>query len=333
MTRSLVAAIFLLGLFANQASAQSLGSFRWQTQPFCNLLILHVTAVASAYRLEGTDDQCGGPPASVIGMAFPRPDGSIGVGLTAVFGGAVSLHIDATILPGAGFNGSWSDSVGRNGPLLFAPGGSIGGAIRPVVLPLTAYGSAVIQPPNGPDRGFSATVATDTGAAHDAAGVYGHFGGALTITSAAAAGVRGDSATRVGVYGLSDTGFGVAGGAGSGVGVQGYADAGGIAVQAVNLGGGTALEVRDGAIRVSGVMRTAFRVAAPAGPGPSGSWFCTALAHPLLDSDALVYVSPHFLATAVARPDPFIPRLWELCHTGAGGQVSVLVIKQLPPGQ
>ena len=129
MNRSLVAAFIVLGLFVEHAAAQSLGTFRWQTQPFCNLLILNVTAVASAYRLEGTDDQCGGPPASVIGMAFPRPDGTIGVGLTAVFAGAVSLHIDATILPGAGFNGSWQDSVGRSGPLLFTPGGSIGGPV------------------------------------------------------------------------------------------------------------------------------------------------------------------------------------------------------------
>jgi hypothetical protein len=329
MNRSVVAALIVLGLSVEPVAAQSLGIFRWQTQPFCNVLILNVTASASAYRLEGTDDQCGGPPASVIGMAFPHSDGSIGVGLTAVFSGAVSLHIDATLLPGAGFNGSWQDSVGRNGTLLFTPGGSIGGPVRPVVAPLTTYGSIVAQPPNGFDRGFSAAVATDTGAPNDAAGLYGRFGGALAISSAAPAGVRGDSATRVGVYGLTDSGFGVAGGASSGVGVQGYAGATGIALQAVNLDGGTALEVRNGAIRVSGDVRAAFRVTVP-GTGGGAQFACTGVSHPLLDSDpaALVFVTPHFTGSAYARYEA-LASVWSVCgNSFSANQVSLLVIKQ-----
>ena len=61
----------------------------------------------------------------------------VGVGLTLVFSNAVSLHIDATINPGAGFNGSWSDSVGRSGTLAFGPG--TGGPLRPVVAPVITY--------------------------------------------------------------------------------------------------------------------------------------------------------------------------------------------------
>jgi hypothetical protein len=331
MNRFLIAAFIVLGLPVH-AAAQSLGIFRWQTQPFCNVLVLHVTAVASAYRLEGTDDQCGGTPASVIGMAFPRPDGSIGVGLTAVFGGAVSLHIDATILPSGGFNGSWSDSVGRSGALLFTPGGSAGGSVRPVVRPVTTYGAMVTQPPNASDRGFSATVTADTGAPNDAAALYGHFGGALALTAAAPAGVRGDSASNVGVYGLTDTGYAVVGGAGTGIGVQGYAASGAhsIAVQAVHLAGGTALDIRNGALMASGTVRTAFAATIPANAA------CLLHSHPLLDGDpsVLLFLTPQVAGiTASAQYNPNQGR-WYICSNSAPLStplpVAVLVIKQGP---
>ena len=48
--------------------------------------------------LEGTDDQCGGTPASAIGMAYMKADGTVGVRLTLVFSSAVSLHVDGTII-------------------------------------------------------------------------------------------------------------------------------------------------------------------------------------------------------------------------------------------
>jgi hypothetical protein len=203
---------------------------------------------------------------------------------------------------------------------------------------VTTYGATVIQPPNGSDRGFSATVATDTGAANDAAGLYGHFGGALAISSAAPAGVRGDSASRVGVYGLTDTGFGVAGGAGSGVGVQGYAGAAGIGLQAVNLDGGTALDINNGSIKVSGGVRAAFVATIPAGS------LCTdPFNHPLLNDDpnALVFVTPQVSVSdyrGYAGAAMYAPSLgrWYICHAGVGDpgspyvplRMAVLVIKQ-----
>ena len=121
----------LLVTAATTAAAQPLGTFHWQTSPFCNVLTLAVTGTGSAFRLEGTDNQCGGTPASAIGMAYLKADGTVGVGLTLVFASAISLQIDATINPGAGFNGAWTDSVGRSGPLVFGSG--TGGPVRPVV--------------------------------------------------------------------------------------------------------------------------------------------------------------------------------------------------------
>ena len=68
------------------ASSQTLGTFRWQMRSSCNLLTLTVTQVGGVYRVEGTDDECGAgrDRASVGGLAFMNPDGSIGMGLTIV---------------------------------------------------------------------------------------------------------------------------------------------------------------------------------------------------------------------------------------------------------
>ncbi len=69
----------------DEADAQPLGTFRWQLQPYCNVLTVVVTQVGAVYRVEGTDDQCGAATAaSVIGTAFPNPNGSIGFGLNVV---------------------------------------------------------------------------------------------------------------------------------------------------------------------------------------------------------------------------------------------------------
>jgi hypothetical protein len=310
------------------AEAQPLGVFRWQTHPFCNVLTLAVTATPSGFRMEGTDDQCGGTPASAIGMAYPKADGTVGMGLTLIFASAVSLHVDGTIVPGAGFSGSWSDSVGRAGTLFLTPGAAVGGSVRPVVAPVVTYGSTVVQPPGGTDRGLSATVATDTGTANDAAGLYGRFGAPIALQSPAPAGVHGDSAARVGVMGLTDTGHGVVGGAGTGVGVQGYASSGAnsIAMQAVHLDGGTALEIRNGTIKVSGDVRTAFIVTLP-------SAGCHLVDHPLLNGDpnALVFVTAKRESYySAANWASFYDR-WGICAIGASTgptPVMVLVVKQ-----
>jgi hypothetical protein len=113
------------------AEAQSLGAFRWQLQPYCNVLTLTVTQSGGAYRLEGTDDQCGSARAGAIGMAFQRLDGTIGLGLTIVGSPDGSpVHIDATISV-ATLGGTWRDSVGNSGAFVSTPGAGVGGSPRP----------------------------------------------------------------------------------------------------------------------------------------------------------------------------------------------------------
>ncbi len=114
-------------------TAQSLGSFRWQLQPFCNVVTVAVVQQGGQYHVDGTDDLCGaGRLASVVGRAFPNPDGSIGFGLTTVTTtGAAPVHIDARIDAGT-LGGTWTDSGGNAGAFVFTPGAGTGGSTRPI---------------------------------------------------------------------------------------------------------------------------------------------------------------------------------------------------------
>jgi len=138
--------MLLMALAGGQAVAQSLGTYRWQMQPFCNAITVTVTQVGGVYRLEGTDDQCGAATqASVVGTAFLNGNGTIGLGFTVVSTpGAAPLKVDATVsLPAV--QGSWRDSAGRSGDFVPTPGPGTGGSPRPVAggLGLSAVDTAV----------------------------------------------------------------------------------------------------------------------------------------------------------------------------------------------
>jgi len=107
---------------AKPAAAQSLGVFRWQLQPYCNVVTLNVTQTGSVYTLDGYDDQCGAATrAAAVGTAFPNPNGTIGLGMTVVVTpNAAPLHIQATITL-ATVSGTWRDSAGNTGPFVFNP--------------------------------------------------------------------------------------------------------------------------------------------------------------------------------------------------------------------
>jgi len=137
------------------AGAQPLGTFRWQQQPYCNVLTLNVVQSGGIYQLDGYDDQCGATTrAAVVGIAFINPNGTVGIGLTLVTTpGGTPLHIDATLnLPA--ISGDWRDSAGATGPFVLTPGAAIPGAPRPApraVFPagLSAGGTTIgnVAPP------------------------------------------------------------------------------------------------------------------------------------------------------------------------------------------
>lgn len=115
------------------AQGTVLGTFRWQLRPYCNVLTVTVVQLGEQYHIDGTDDGCGAArKASVVGLAFPNPDGSIGFGLTTVTTpGGTPLHVDATIAI-ASLSGTWRDSGGNSGSFVFTPGSATAGGLRPI---------------------------------------------------------------------------------------------------------------------------------------------------------------------------------------------------------
>ena len=122
-----------LGSMPILAEAQPLGSFRWQLQPFCNVVTLSVTQVGAIYRVEGTDDRCGASvKSSVIGTAFMNPDGSVGMGLNVVTapGGAASPL--SAVIALSTLSGDWQAGTGDSGNFTLTPGTGTGGVPRPL---------------------------------------------------------------------------------------------------------------------------------------------------------------------------------------------------------
>lgn len=118
---------------AGEARAQSLGTFRWQLQPYCNVVTVTIVAQGAQYLVDGVDDQCGASQrASVNGLAFLNPNATIGFGLSIVTApGGGSVHLEATLAIGA-LSGTWRDSTGASGTFAFSPGPGTGGSPRPV---------------------------------------------------------------------------------------------------------------------------------------------------------------------------------------------------------
>lgn len=116
-----------------RAQGTVVGTFRWQLQPYCNVLNVTVVQLGGQYQVDGVDDQCGGArAASVIGRAFPNVDGSIGFGLTTVTTpGGTPIHVDATVSPST-LSGTWRDSAGHQGTFTFTAGTPVSGPPRPV---------------------------------------------------------------------------------------------------------------------------------------------------------------------------------------------------------
>ena len=127
-----VALGLVIGLGAT-AGAQSLGTFTWQLQPYCNRVTVTVTQNGGIYTVDGTDDQCGAPQkAPLVGVAAPNPDGSIGFGLNIVSPAGQSIPVQARISI-ATLGGTWSDEAGHTGAFVF--GGSGTGDPRPGPVP------------------------------------------------------------------------------------------------------------------------------------------------------------------------------------------------------
>ncbi len=308
----LLAAVALVGQVP--AAAQSIGTFTWQLQPFCNRVTVSVTQNGGIYTLDGYDDQCGAPQrAPLVGLATPNPDGSIGLGFhIATSPGGKTVSVEARISL-ATVGGPWTDSAGNSGTL--ALNGAAAGSARPAPAAGLPWGTALTGPTGltGSQHGLRVTLPSPGPLAEGGAivGVWGEAfaldpddkGAVLGISrtrdgvigrSQSGHGVNGASVSSAGVSGFSSTGDGVAGFAGSGTGVMAYSNS------------GTALELGNGPILVSGFQNRRPLFFHTTAPGNIVGHVST-LDHPLLNGNpnAAVFVMHQFVAGAtVLNPHP-----------------------------
>jgi len=292
------------------ASAQSLGTFTWQLQPFCNRVTVSVTQNGGIYTLDGFDDQCGAAQrAPLVGLATPNPDGTIGFGLHIVtVPGGTSVHVDARISL-ATFGGPWSDSAGNTGTLVLNGPGT--GSARPAPTVGPAWGTFIQAPPTATGAGLVLQRPTAPGPT-GAPGLAVEWGPPAAFPPVLPAGIFATSRDNTAIVGASETMTGVAGSSTGGIGVGGLTFTGeavygqsldtGIGVHArtvtgtglltETVSGSTALEIRSGSIKVSGTTRPVFQHTATGGAGGNIVGNLTRLDHPLLNGDpnALVFV-------------------------------------------
>jgi hypothetical protein len=123
------AVVVILLACAGSAHAQSLGTFRWQLQPFGSVLNLTVTQQGTIYLLNGFEAQCSNPSLPVWGVAVPQANGTILFGLTTITENGNGLHTRASIALST-LAGSWIDNANSSGNFVFNPGNTCPGGPR-----------------------------------------------------------------------------------------------------------------------------------------------------------------------------------------------------------
>jgi len=303
---------------ADAAQAQSLGTFTWQLQPFCNRVTVNVTQQGAVYTLDGYDDQCGAPQrAPLVGLATPNPDGTIGFGFhIATSPGGKTVSVEARVSL-ATIGGPWTDSAGNGGTLVL--NGSAAGGARPAPAAGPAWGTTIAAPSTAAGTGLVLRTASagflepppavmvestpPTGVA-----LTGATGLAANVTRGAA--VAGYSADDIGVMGASGGespgGAGVmAVGAGRAFALWAISNN---ALPAINASGGTtaavfaeagtdgsAVQLFNGGITVSGTTRPAF-VHTATDANTVGSR--TVIDHPLLNNRFNAITTANYLYTS-----------------------------------
>ncbi len=120
MSPRILFALAILHLTVVSVSAQVLGPFPWQMQPFCNVVTLTLTGTATGFTLDGVDDQCGATSkASATGTASFNASGNVTLSFTVVAApdGRAS-HVSAVVSPATG-SGTWTDGAGNAGTFAF----------------------------------------------------------------------------------------------------------------------------------------------------------------------------------------------------------------------
>ena len=154
-TRYSAAVAVIVIAFASAADAQVIGTFSWQTQPYCNVITVQVIQQGPLYQLTGADNLCGTGTAPVTGTAVPA-GGAVVFGLTAALPSGRAAQISASISL-ATVSGTWADADGHTGAFAFAA--STGGSPRPAPAPATAITVAQFSPTIYEGTGVATTLA------------------------------------------------------------------------------------------------------------------------------------------------------------------------------
>lgn len=132
---SVIAAVVMVASSVVSASAQTIGTFPFALQPFCNTIQLTVTLEGSTYRLAGWDDGCGATTVRqpVFGTIAPNQDGTLHLGFTAMGANGVAVETSIRNLAIGPYTGAWTDSAGNSGTaVIVGVSGAVGtGGPRP----------------------------------------------------------------------------------------------------------------------------------------------------------------------------------------------------------
>lgn len=131
---SLLAALAVLLSAPAPAGAQTIGTFRWQLLPHCNVVSITVTQAGSLFELIGTDDMCGQGAMPLHGSAVAAGS-DVRMGFRIATVGGRTSHVTATISL-ASLGGTWADAAANGGTFAFLAGAPTGGLfMRPLPAP------------------------------------------------------------------------------------------------------------------------------------------------------------------------------------------------------
>jgi len=147
----------LVLLTTTPAAAQVIGTFKWQTLPYCNVVTMTITQQGGMYQLNGMDDVCSGASAPATGTAVVA-GGGLALGFTIVLPSGRAANITATVNVATG-NGTWVDADGNGGTFLLASGpAGAGPAPRPAPAAAAVITPAQLSPTIFGGTGGAATI-------------------------------------------------------------------------------------------------------------------------------------------------------------------------------
>jgi hypothetical protein len=132
-----------------EAWARHLGTFRWRTEPYCNVVTLAASTIDGVLMLDGFDEPCdGGPRLPLHGVASSHQNGMLTLGLNVLrVPNAVPANLTVTIALASG-NGVWHDSLGNTGVFAINPAPAQGSS-RPLPTHVGPAGPAGTAGPQG----------------------------------------------------------------------------------------------------------------------------------------------------------------------------------------